>query len=195
MYDCIKCGICTGKSKGVYIFPEDLKESQNAVEEIKNDILIKTPLTPLPPDDKKKCDILLENKGKRVARVEVKEIEPTFVYIQKYLPQAGLTPYETLVIDYPKLLSYFAAQDEDGLPFYVVVNLIRKCRNGKKVYANLKDLRSIFDKAGSTRYFKRAAGVGDEGGGITEKYHFSIDREFNNNYDELFNELRKLDNT
>lgn len=192
-WNCDVCDLCKGESKGFYYFDKDLAKSINSVQEVSNDILQNTNLTPRPTDVEKRGDILLYNKdGKKVARVEVKLITTTFRKIKTILPNGDLTPYETVVIDEPKLKTYFKTQEEEGIPFFVVVKLTRACRDGAKVFARLEDLKSVYDLYGRTRYFQRQIGAGDGNKGIIAKYHFSIDREFNTDYPQLFQALNHL---
>lgn len=193
VWDCDVCKLCSSQSKGLYYFDEDLKKSINAVEEVANDITTNTNLVPYPTDVEKRGDILIKNMtGENVARVEVKLITTTFKMVKRLLPQSNLSPFEVVVIDEPKLQSYFKTQEEDKLPYFVVIKLTRACRNGQKVYARLEDLKKIYNFYGNKRFFKRRTGFGDGTKGVITKYHFSVDREFNTDYSQLFNELNNL---
>lgn len=97
-----------------------------------------------------------------------------------------------MVIDEPKLKSYFQTQQQDDSPYFIVIKLTRPCRNGQKVYARLEYLKQIYQRYGMKRFFVRKGGEGDGIKGIIAKYHFSADIDLNHSYPNFFRELNSL---
>lgn len=97
----------------------------------------------------------------------------------------GLEPRETLVVDAPKLLSYFECKQNDrdngkNIPIFVVWKFDRYCDDigGITVFQEIDTLRQIYNEHREERYLQRRTAANDfQNGrqlGITQKYHYSI---------------------
>lgn len=184
--ECGFCRICHPKSKLVYPFEKDLKSSEQLVEELRELIETETPYTCEDEISEKNPDIRVLNDYKRlICRVEAKLLEgKAFMKVGEIL-RDHLKPKETLVIDEPKLKSYFGCRANDlatlgDIPIYVVWKFDRPCTDvgGICVYQNINRLHDIYKQKGDARRYKRRIGKGDivrgVEMGIRDKYHFSI---------------------
>lgn len=118
-----------------------------------------------------------------VCRIEAKFLDgQAFVKSKNY---TGLYAKEALVIDEPKLLSYFSCKSADknmgkNIPIYIVWKFDRPCSDvgGIAVFQEIDVLNRLYEKYGDTRAFRRKTSETDfqngERKGIIDKYHFSI---------------------
>jgi hypothetical protein len=188
----LTCGdncICDPASKLHYAFGADLAASVSFVEELKSHIERETPCRCADTRTGKEPDVLVFGPGdssELLCRVEAKHLEgKAFVRVAEQLTEP-LLPKEVLVVDEPKLLSYFARWDADlqehgrPIPIYVVWKYDRPCHGltGITVFQSIEVLRHIHSRKGGSRRFRRRVGAGDVVGGerkgVIDKYHFSI---------------------
>lgn len=185
IFDCENCKTrCDGKSKGVYIFQNDVDYSEN-----KENQLIKQ-INSVDGYSAKKCEkdgypdieIVHELTGKTFY-VEVKAQRRTFMSVQKILPNGGLVPSETLALNLSDLLRYFEIHKQTGNRVFILWCLEnRPCivEEGKTkyYYQDIEQLEQVYKKFGDTRRFRRASGYGDvvngQHKGVVVNYHFSI---------------------
>jgi hypothetical protein len=191
--ECGSCSICKARSKLEYPFQRDLKTSEQLVQALKTYIEANTPYVCRDTQVHKNPDIVVLDivstsnpKGRLVCRVEAKMLDGYAFMKAEELLGDHLKPKETLVIDEPKLLSYFECVDNDlrqhgkSVPIYVVWKFDRPCADlgGITVFQEVTKLRAIFEKRGTNRTFERKTVASDlDNGvkrGITAKYHFSL---------------------
>lgn len=201
-FSCNNCKTCTPTSKLVYPFDRDLFNSRGLVNELKKYIHEKTGCFCKDTDIDKNpdIDVFVDSEMKNlICRVEAKYLEgKAFVKSKQYI---GIQAKETLVVDKPKLLSYFKCKSDDRkknkeIPIFVVWKFDRPCEDigGITIFQEIDKLKEIYDTCGSKREFERKSTqsdmVGTQKRGITEKYHFSI-RECRP-IEEIVNEIIKL---
>ncbi len=182
---CGECRKCKGISKLDYPFEKNLHTSRDLVNELINYVNKNTPYLAVETSINKNPDIdVYKDKSHQelLCRIEAKFLEGQgFMTAER----VGLYPKETLVVDEPKLQSYFACKENDrktgkNIPIYVVWKFDKPCDDvgGITVFQEIDILRQIYQKYGDTRKINRATGENDyQNGvkkGITEKYHFSI---------------------
>jgi hypothetical protein len=184
---CGTCNICLPQSALAYPFARDLTNSKMLVNELKAFITEKTGLICKDTEVHQNPDIrVLNDKDELIARVEAKYLEgKAFMKVAQML-EDKLFPKETLVVDEPKLLSYFACKKRDqeqykrNIPIFVVWKYDRPCADvgGICIYQEVDILRAIYEEKGKSRKFRRKTGQGDfvEGRrmGVIDKFHFSI---------------------
>ncbi len=185
-YECGNCKTCNPTSNLVYPFERNLTTSETLVEELKYSIEKNTNYRCEPTTILKNPDICVINKNndKIICRTEAKYLEgKAFMKAEKIL---GLKPKETLVVDGPKLISYFECDENDfkelgyHVPIFIVWKFDRPCQDigGICVYQNIDVLHTIYRQKGYERTFTRQRGEGDIVSrfelGIRDKYHFSI---------------------
>lgn len=185
-WECGSCHKCSAVSALEYPFERDLRTSQGLVEGLKKLIDDKTDYYCEDEANDKNPDIRVEDENDTlVCRVEAKYLEGRAFMKSATMLADGLKPKETLVIDEPKLLSYFQCRVKDRakygeIPIYVVWKFDRPCGDvgGITIYQNIDVLRSIYDHRGEARKFTRRTGVGDFSGGhrigVIDKFHYSI---------------------
>lgn len=185
---CGTCNLCTAVSAGNYQFDHDLFRSQELVEALMELVTTVTPFHCLPPENNKDPDIrVLDAQGRLVCRIEAKMLmDKPFMKVHDFLSGHDLYPKETIVVDLPKLMSYFErmrADNANGLayiPTFVVWYLGRPCEGltGVTLFQECRVLKTIFDQKGDSRVYTRRVGAGDirngEMMGVTRKYHFSV---------------------
>jgi hypothetical protein len=185
--ECGTCNKCSPVSALQYPFERDLENSKMLIEEIKEFIHNTTGLFCRETEELKKPDLIVEDANdKLIARVESKFLEgKAFMKVDKML-EDSLKPKETLVVDEPKLLSYFSCKEDDSkrlehsIPIFVVWKFDRPCYDvgGICVYQEIDILRVIYSDKGARRKFRRKTASSDyvsgERMGIIDKYHFSI---------------------
>lgn len=181
---CGKCTNCHGTSKLDYPFSEDLRRSDELVAEIMEFVTRTTGFRCERTKINKKPDInVLDSNNHVVCRIEAKYLGPEPFKMSKKL--VNLMPKETLVVDYPKLLSYFACKRNDrsannDIPIFVVLKFDRICPGvgGITVFQEIDVLEEIHNRFGNHRFWERKAAYNDyQNGtklGITGKYHYSI---------------------
>ena len=202
---CGDCKLCQAVSKDRYLFDEDLRRSQKLVDALIKLVKDSTSFHCVQPEQVKNPDIrVYNNKEELVCRIEAKMLEDKpFMRVHELLPGRDLYPKETIVVDLPKLKSYFERREEDkkengrDIPTFVVWRLGRPCAEtgGITVFQECLKLKEIFQKKGKGRYFERKTGTGDFRGGqklgVTKKYHYSV-RECRP-ITELVDELKALE--
>ena len=187
--ECVPCEKCTARSKLEYPFKRDLTTSEALVKALKDFIEASTSYECAAPEIVKNPDICVLDitQGKRlICRVEAKLLEGfAFMKAEKLLGD-HLKPKETLVVDEPKLLSYFECKDRDFqklgrvVPIFVVWKYDKPCADlgGITVFQEISELKNIYVARGKNRKFERKTVESDmEHGhklGITSKYHFSL---------------------
>jgi len=186
---CVECTICKARSKLIYPFDKDLKTSDDLVNSIKEYIernsiysCVKTVIYKKP--DLSVIDVKQDDK--LICRIESKLLEGFAFMKSEYLLKAKLKPKETLVVDKPKLLSYFECEQQDWIqhkryiPIFVVWKFDRPCKDfgGITIFQEVKKLKMIYDSYRDDRAFERQTVNTDfrngKKMGITAKYHFSI---------------------
>jgi hypothetical protein len=183
--ECGNCKICLPESNLIYPFDRDLQSSEMLVNELIKLIDEKTQLVCRKTEVLKYPDLSVCTKsGKLVCRVEAKYLSgKAFMKVKEMLGD-NLHPKETLVLDEPKLISYFECSHNDrrngAIPTFIVWKFDRPCKDvgGITVYQNLDVLEKIYLEKKGLRKFRRKTGIGDHIGnrriGIIDKYHFSI---------------------
>lgn len=182
--ECNQCQKCAGKSKLIYPFTRDLYNSDDLVMAIKNYIESQTGCTCEKTKIDKNPDLEVYNsRNELICRIEAKYLEgQAFMASRKYI---GLYPRETLVVDTPKLLSYFHCKENDrrsgkNIPIFIVWKIDRPCDDigGIAVFQEIDVLKEIYTRVGEKRYFRRRSASTDYVNrakmGITDKYHFSL---------------------
>ena len=186
---CGACKKCIARSKLDYPFQRDLDTSDALVKALKHYIQTNTKYECKAPEVDKNPDIRVldvTNGANLVCRVEAKFLEGfAFMKAQEKLGD-HLLPKETLVVDEPKLLSYFECKQRDreqegrDVPIFVVWKFDRPCAGvgGITVFQEIDKLNAIYNARGSKRAFERETVesdyVGRQKRGITAKYHFSL---------------------
>lgn len=186
---CYPCNKCRAKSKLDYPFNRDLKNSNELVNALKNYVESNTDYKCQNTQIDKNPDINvldITNGNYLVCRIEAKMLEGyAFMMSEKYLGDK-LKPKETLVVDEPKLLSYFDCKVRDfeqynrDVPIFVVWKFDRLCDDlgGISVFQEVNKLKHIYDSRKNMRKFERKTTHSDmvqgQKMGITEKYHFSL---------------------
>ena len=183
IYDCDTCPTrCDGKSKGSYVFENDL-----AFAEAQENIII-AKLRKL-GRDAAKCtqdgypDIVIREDDHIRSFVEVKAQRRTFMSVQRLLPQADLTPSETVALNLSDLQRYFGLYFEKRIPIFIIwVLQNRPCivPAGESLYfyQTITALHELHKKYGNKRTFRRKSGRGDVVDGVHKgvvvNYHFSL---------------------
>lgn len=184
-FDCNQCHTrCDGKSKGTYLFANDVAFSESYEQEIiarinthPNYRAQKTTATGYP-------DIEISHLNGSIHRyLEVKVQQRTFMTVQNNLPNSGLLPSETIALNLSDLLRYFTIEQQTGVPTSIVwVLLNRPCINtaGQPLfyYQSSSILQQIYLRCKNNRRFRRLSGTGDvvngQHKGVTVNYHFSL---------------------
>lgn len=130
--------------------------------------------------------LVLDNKDNLIARVEAKYLEGKAFMKVAQMIKDHLYPKEALVVDEPKLKSYFECKTRDlekykrEIPIFVVWKYDRPCADvgGICIYQEVNELRRIYNEKGASRAFRRRTGQGDfvDGRrmGVIDKFHYSI---------------------
>lgn len=183
---CGECHKCDGKSKLDYPFERDLKNSDDLVIELMNYVEENTGFK----CDKTKIDknpdinVYRDSSCKElICRIEAKFLEGQA--FMKAKERLELYAKETLVVDEPKLQSYFNCKETDrtngkDIPIYVVWKFDRPCADvgGIVVFQEVDELQRLHRLYGYARAFRRRTSGNDyQNGtqmGVIDKYHFSI---------------------
>lgn len=189
MLECGPCKICVARSILEYPFKRDLATSEDLVNELIKHINDNTQFQCRRPGNVKYPDIEVwsdSHGGHLICRVEAKMLEGyAFMKAAEKLTDS-LKPKETLVVDAPKLRSYFSCKAEDlsiqhrDIPIFVVWKFDRPCADvgGITVFQEVSELRTIYENKGISRAFERKTVATDmfngKKYGITAKYHFSL---------------------
>lgn len=202
---CGECKACEPISKLNYPFERDLATSKDLVAALSTIIKNITKYKCIGPEIVKNPDIRvidIENGNKIICRVEAKYLGGKAFMKTKEILTDKLEPKETLVVDEPKLLSYFDCKENDfkvynrNIPIYIVWKFDRPCTDygGITVFQEISILKRIYETHGRNRAFERKTGTGDitngQKMGITTKYHFSL-RECRS-IEELISEILRI---
>jgi hypothetical protein len=184
---CGSCNICQPTSALKYPFQRDLVNSTMLVEELKKFITTTTGLQCRDTDIHQNPDIMVFDENQNlIARIEAKYLEgKAFMKVAQMISDP-LFPKETLVVDEPKLISYFECQHRDSakykrhIPIYVVWKYDRPCADvgGICIYQDVRILQTIYNEKRQLRSFTRRTGQGDFVNGrrlgVIDKFHYSI---------------------
>jgi len=184
---CGACNICLPQSALKYPFERDLVTSKMLVAELKTYISTSTGLICSDTGTYKNPDIVITDKmGKLIARIEAKLLEGKAFMKAAQILKDPLFPKETLVVDEPKLKSYFECKQRDlnnykrNVSLFVVWKYDRPCADvgGICIYQEADVLKRIYEQKGASRKYTRITGQGDfidgQKIGIVDKFHFSI---------------------
>ena len=185
--ECGNCYICMPTSTLHYPFDRDLSNSLEFANELKNFITSTTGFKCLDTQIHKEPDLVIHNnENELVARLEAKYLEgKAFMKVAKMLSDK-LYPKEVLVVDEPKLLSYFDCKKNDYLkynrqiPLFVAWKFDRPCSDvgGITIFQEIDILKDIYIKKGASRKFTRRTAASDYNSGqrmgVINKFHFSI---------------------
>ena len=103
--------------------------------------------------------------------------------VKRLLPEADLTPSETVALNLSDLLRYFGLYFEKRIPISIIwVLQNRPCiaPDGESLYfyQTIPELHKIHEKYGNKRTFRRRSGRGDVVDGVHKgvvvNYHFSL---------------------
>lgn len=184
--ECRDCRKCTGSSKLDYPFERDLLSSDDLVLELMRYVETNTGYKCQKTTIDKNPDINVYRDStcqELICRIESKLLEGQA--FMKAKEKFGLYAKETLVVDEPKLLSYFQCKENDrnvgkDIPIYVVWKFDKPCEDvgGIAVFQEIDELKRLYRLHGYARAFTRKTGSNDFKDGIkmgvTDKYHFSI---------------------
>lgn len=201
----LKCGAChkcDGKSKLDYPFERDLKNSDDLVIELMNYVEENTDFKCEKTKIDKNPDINVYRDSsckELICRIEAKFLEGQA--FMKAKERLGLYAKEALVVDEPKLQSYFNCKETDrtngkDIPIYVVWKFDKPCADvgGIVVFQEVDELQRLHRLYGYARAFRRKTSGNDyQNGtqmGIIDKYHFSI-RECEP-IEKLVNEIKNI---
>lgn len=185
----LKCGTChkcDGKSKLDYPFDRDLVNSDDLVIELMKYVEENTSLKCKKTEIEKYPDINVykdSSCGELICRIEAKFLEGQA--FMKAKERLGLYAKEALVVDEPKLQSYFKCKENDRMngkeiPIYVVWKFDKPCEDvgGIVVFQEVDELQRLYRLHGYARAFRRRTSKNDYKNGaqmgIIDKYHFSI---------------------
>ena len=158
--ECGSCNVCSPTSALVYPFVRDLATSQQLVDELINLIQNNTNLKCKHTEIHKDPDINVFNeKDELICRIEAKYLSgKAFMKVGRILSDK-LKPKETLVVDEPKLLSYFERIEKDNglIPIFIVWKFDRPCKDvgGTTIFQTASKLKEIYDQKGASRRFRR----------------------------------------
>ncbi len=201
IHDCAKCKTrCDGKSKGVYIFKDDVEFS----EERENHLIEQ--INRIDGFSAKKCEksgypdveVLCEESGK-IFYIEVKVQRRTFMAVKYKLPEGDLCPSETLALNLSDLLRYFDIHEKDKVPVFILWCLLeRPCivpeGRTQYYYQDVEVLKPVYIHYGDKRRFRRESGKGDvvdgQHKGVVVNYHFSLNEFRELHLLELLNSMK-----
>ena len=185
VFDCDACSHrCDGVSKKTYLFENDADYSERKeqaliakINRVGGFCAVKCELKGYP-------DIEVTHLASgRVFYIEVKAQRRTFMAVQRKLPDADLTPSETVACNLSDLVRYIGIHKETAKPIFVVWCLEnRPCivEEGatRYFYADIAELEKILLHYGDKRRFRREEGEGDVVNGVHKgvvvNYHFSL---------------------
>lgn len=194
IYDCNTCPTrCDGISKGNYSFEDDVNFSEKYENLIINAINKTGKSKAFKCTDDGYPDIEIRDKitNEVSSYIEIKVQRRTFMSVQKILPNAELTPSETLALNLSDLLRYFEIKKETDKPISILwVLMNRPCivNRGDVLffYESVEVLEELYQKYGDKRRFRRKSGRGDVVNGIHKgvvvNYHFSLNELKKKNY-------------
>ncbi|MBN1310040.1 MAG: hypothetical protein JXB30_01385 [Anaerolineae bacterium] len=180
-YDCAACPTrCDGRSKSAYSFEDDVALSERAENQIRDRLLLALGLSvrKAPARAHGLPDLELARAGQVIGRVEVKVQRRTFMSVERLLPESGLRPYETVVLNLSDLKRYIALLKSEAKPIFVIWWVNRPCIGEGYWGHQLEVLTELLHKYGDRRRFRRASTQSDivDGvhKGVTVNYHFSL---------------------
>lgn len=161
---CRECKSCEPISKLNYPFERDLATSAGLVSALSTLIENQTKYKCIGPEIVKNPDIRvidIEKGDKIICRVEAKYLEGKAFMKTKKILTDKLEPKETLVVDEPKLLSYFECKENDfniynrNIPIYIVWKFDRPCTDygGITVFQEINVLKKIYENRGVGAHF------------------------------------------
>lgn len=184
VFNCKVCPTpCDGISKMNYVFEKDVNFSEHFEQKLIHHINSSTVFKASKTTEKGYPDVKVETKNGATFYIEVKVQQRTFMSVEKFIPQSGLKPSETVALNLSDLLRYFELEQSDKLQifiFWVVLN--RPCiipvDEERYYYRLVSELKSIWEQEKDSRRFRRKSGEGDvvdgEHKGVTVNYHFSL---------------------
>jgi len=183
--DCNTCKTrCDGKSKGVYIFKNDVIFAEEQEQIIINKINKNPNYFSRKTTEVGYPDVEIFNKdNKLVSYLEIKAQRRTFMSVEQILPQSNLKPSETLALNLSDLKRYFLIEKQTKIPTSILwVLMNRPClvetNKTKYYYQKTSKLKKIYLQEKNNRRFRRESGKGDIVNGIhkgvTVNYHFSL---------------------
>lgn len=186
-FNCYTCETrCDGKSKGNYIFKNDVDYAEEMEQEVasliakKHKFFIKKTEKDGYPD----LEVYKYENGPLKMYVEVKAQRRTFMTVKNKLPYGNLIPSETLALNKSDLVRYFEIDKKETVPIYIMWVLShRPCittgEHHRYFYERVDKLEKIFNDYKDTRTFRRESGNGDvvngEHKGVVVNYHFSLE--------------------
>ncbi len=185
VFDCSTCSNrCDGKSKGVYLFDNDVAFSENRENQLIQQINMVSGFFAQKCKRNGYPDIEIEHlpTGKRFF-IEVKVQRRTFMAIERLLPDAELAPSQTMALNLSDLVRYFQIQENERCPIFILWCLLeRPCvvPEGKTnyYYQDIETLKTIYYHYGDARRFRRKSGFGDvvdgQHKGVVVNYHFGL---------------------
>ena len=190
IYDCKTCRTrCDGVTVPKFDFKHDVDFSEAVENEVTAIINKKYPglfAVKTRQDGFPDIEVSRINSSSVCLYIEIKVQSRMFMSVQKYLPDSGLHPSETLALNLSDLERYFRVKEREGVPVFITWCLLnRPCMVGtepgsKRFFSqNLDELKKIRLKdKNDTRRFRRASGEGDVVDGVHKgvviNYHFSI---------------------
>lgn len=185
-FDCSNCETrCDGKSKGVYIFKNDVDYAEEIEKEVASIISEKFHLfvKKTDKDGYPDLEVYEYENGPLKYYVEVKAQRRTFMSVERILPHGNLIPSETMALNQSDLVRYFDIYKKESVPIFLMWVLShRPCitsdEEHRYFYERVDKLEKIFKKYGKARTFRRGSGKGDvvngEHKGVVVNYHFSL---------------------
>jgi hypothetical protein len=180
-FDCAICPTrCDGRSKGAYIFEDDVALSEGAEDWLLSYLAqtLGCTVRKAPAQRHGLPDLEIMRGGQVAARVEVKAQGRAFMAVQRLLPQASLLPYETVALNFSDLKRYAAQYRANPLPTFIVWRVKRPCLGEGYWGQRLDVLMAIGNRYRHTRTFRRASTASDivdgEHKGVVVNYHFSL---------------------
>ncbi len=184
VFNCKVCPTpCDGVSKMNYVFENDAAFSEHYEQQLIAHINQFTPFKAQKTTQKGYPDIEVVNSLGQHFYIEVKVQRRTFMTVEKILPESGLKPSETVVLNLSDLTRYFELEQEKQIHIFIFwVLLNRPCILGEDesryYYRLASELKPIWEREQQKRKFRRKSGQGDEVKGkhlgVTVNYHFSL---------------------
>lgn len=184
IFDCNICPTrCDGISKMNYSFENDANFSEGYEQKLIDYINKTATYKAKKTIEKGYPDVQVTAKDGSIFYIEVKVQQRTFMSVEKYIPQSGLKPSETVALNLSDLTRYFELEKSEGLLifiFWVVLN--RPCITSfgaeQYYYRLASELKPIWEEEKEKRKFRRKSGEGDVVNGlhkgVTVNYHFSL---------------------
>lgn len=184
VFNCQQCPTpCDGISKLNYIFENDAAFSEHYEQKIIAHINANTSFVASKTTQKGYPDLEIKAKNGGKFYIEVKVQQRTFMQVEKFIPQSGLKPSETVALNLSDFKRYVEIAETEKAPIFILwVLLHRPCilknESEQYYYRLVSELKPIWLKEGDKRRFRRQTGNGDVVNGIhkgvTVNYHFSL---------------------